>query len=162
MGINFTAEEIFRMAEMIERNGAAFYRQAAKLTADVSVRQAMEGLAVLEESHERTFAAMRAQLSESDRTADTFDPEGLTGAYLKALADRRVFDIQTDPSEKLSGHETLDDLLQMAIGLEKDSIVFYLGIKEMVPASLGKDKIDAIIREEMRHISVLSQELANH
>ena len=46
----------------------------------------------------------------------------------------------------------------MAIGLEKDSIVFYLGMKEMVPERLGGSRIDGIIREEMRHVNDLSRE----
>lgn len=47
----------------------------------------------------------------------------------------------------------------MAIGLEKDSIVFYLGMKEAVPQRSGRDKIEGIIKEEMRHMATLSREL---
>jgi len=54
----------------------------------------------------------------------------------------------------------MEDILQKAIGMEKDSIVFYLGIKELVPERLGKGRIDAIIREEMNHITSLSKRLA--
>jgi len=52
----------------------------------------------------------------------------------------------------------------MAIGLEKDSIAFYVGIKEAIPAGWGgwgQDKIAAIIREEMGHIRLLGQKLAS-
>jgi rubrerythrin len=76
------------------------------------------------------------------------------------MADGRVFDVRSNPAEKLSGKESLKDIVQFAIGMEKDSIVFYLGVKDMVPSALGKDKIDAIIREEMRHITILSKELS--
>ena len=43
---------------------------------------------------------------------------------------------------------------------ENDSIVFYLGMKDLVPEKAGKAKLDAIIREEMGHIRLLSKELA--
>ena len=69
------------------------------------------------------------------------------------------FDIRSDPSEKLTGKETLKQILKIAIGLEKDSIVFYYGMQEMVPEHLGKDKIGVIIQEEMRHIADLSETL---
>jgi len=46
----------------------------------------------------------------------------------------------------------------MAIGLEKDSIVFYLGMKDAVPERLGRSRIDDIIREEMSHVYLLSRE----
>ena len=54
-----------------------------------------------------------------------------------------------------------EEILKIAIGLEKESIVFYVGIKDIVPKSLGKDKIDAIIREEMSHVVLLSDQLKN-
>ena len=43
--------------------------------------------------------------------------------------------------------------------MEKDSIAFYLGMKDMVPDDLGKSNMDAIIREEMSHIQLLSEKL---
>ena len=51
------------------------------------------------------------------------------------------------------------EILKSAIEAEKDSIVFYLGMKEAVAEDLGKDRIDVIIKEEMGHIQVLSKEL---
>jgi rubrerythrin len=50
-------------------------------------------------------------------------------------------------------------VLKAAILAEKDSIVFYLGMKEMVPEKFGKDKLDKIIKEEMGHIKILANEL---
>jgi rubrerythrin len=51
-------------------------------------------------------------------------------------------------------------ILKSAITAEKDSIVFYLGMKEAVAESLGKGRIDHIIKEEMGHIKLLSGKLA--
>ena len=53
------------------------------------------------------------------------------------------------------------EILKSAIEAEKDSIVFYLGMKEAVPENLGKDRIETIIKEEMGHIRVLSRELVS-
>jgi rubrerythrin len=50
------------------------------------------------------------------------------------------------------------EILKSAIEAEKDSIVFYLGMKEGVPEKLGKGRLEAIIKEEMGHIRVLSKE----
>ena len=61
--------------------------------------------------------------------------------------------------KKLTGKERVEDILRMAIGLEKDSIVFYLGMKAMVPERLGRGKIDEVITEEMGHVDSLSREL---
>ena len=42
-------------------------------------------------------------------------------------------------------------VIETAIGLEKESILFYLGLKDIVPPKLGRVKIDEIIEEEKRH-----------
>jgi rubrerythrin len=42
------------------------------------------------------------------------------------------------------------------VGLEKDSILFYLGFKDMIPQQSGKDRIGEIIKEERRHVFQLS------
>lgn len=162
MAVVFNADEVLQIAERIEHNGASFYRRAAELLTEARVNKMLLELACLEDAHEQTFAQMRAQgqLSEAQRQPTTFDPEGESQAYLQALADRRLFDVTADPADRLTGKQTAEDVLIMAIGLEKDSIVFYLGLKDFVPAKLGADKIDAIIKEEMRHVTILSRELA--
>lgn len=160
MSINFNADEIFAMAIRIEQNGAQFYLRAAECAVAPAAWEFFKGLAAFEQTHERTFAAMREELGENFRLPTAFDPEGQSAAYLKALADGRVFDIHTDPAKRLTGRESLKDIITMAIGLEKDSIIFYLGMRELVPAGQGRDKIDDIIKEEMRHIAFLSEKLA--
>lgn len=80
--------------------------------------------------------------------------------YLRAMADGHVFDIKADPAEKLTGRETPEDILQTAIGMEKDSIVFYAVLKECVPPKAGRGKVEAIIKEEMGHIVTLNKKLA--
>jgi len=49
------------------------------------------------------------------------------------------------------------EILKRAIEKEKDSIVFYSGLKDFAPAEIAKDKIDEIIREELRHIRILNR-----
>ncbi len=161
MSIHFNADEIYRIAEEIERNGAKFYRKVASDAEEPGTKPLMLELAAMEDEHEKTFASMRAELSPQERTATVFDPQDEAGMYLQAMADGYVFDVRADPSELLTGQETIQDVLKTAIGLEKDSIVFYLGIREMVPERFGKDRISAIIKEEMGHITTLSNKLAS-
>ena len=159
MSASFNAEEMFEMAERIERNGATFYRAAAEAVSDAAVRRRLVALAAWEDEHEKTFAAMRAQLSPEERTPTVFDPDGQSGLYPAAMADGRVFDLRLDPSRLPTGTETVAQILQAALGREKDSVVFYTGMLDFVPKRLGKDRIQAIIREEMEHIALLGKEL---
>jgi len=155
----FSADEIFEMAEQIERNGAKFYRRATEGDFEEDYRQKLLELAEMEIEHEKTFAAMRTQLSGTKTGPTVFDPYGEAALYLQAMANDYVFDVNADPSENLAG-KSVEEILNKAIGAEKDSIVFYLGIKDMVPERFGRDKIDKIMREEMGHVTLLSDELA--
>lgn len=161
MTIPFSADEVLQMAEQIERNGSRFYRRAAQGFADSRARQQLLDLAAMEDEHQKVFASMRADLSPQEREPSVPDPYGEAVLYLRGMADGSVFDVRADPSERLTGKETMEDILRTAIGLEKDSIVFYLGLKEIVPERLGRQRIEDIIKEEMGHITVLSQEMAS-
>ena len=99
---------------------------------------------------------MRAELSAQEQTSTVFDPEGEAALYLRALADTRVF------FEKEIETVSMRGILKSAIEAEKDSIVFYLGMKEAVPDELGKSRLDGIIKEEMGHIRLLAKELVKH
>lgn len=153
MAYDFTAKEIFEMAKQIERNGVAFYQKAAKSISDASEKDMLLELAKMEEDHEATFVKMEAQLKEQETVPTVFDPEDEAVQYLKSLADTRVF------FEKEIDLSTMKSILKAAITAEKDSIVFYLGMKELVPENLGKDRIHAIIKEEMSHIRLLGKKL---
>jgi len=158
--IPYSAQEIFVMAEQIERNGARFYRRAAESTEMSGSRQFLLELAEMEDKHEQTFARMKSELGDHAEADLILDPDDQAAAYLQAMADGHVFDVRANPAELLTGSETMEEILKTAIGLEKDSIVFYLGMKQIVPENLGRDKIEWIITEEMRHVTILSKELA--
>jgi rubrerythrin len=153
MNYDFNADEILQMAEQIEKNGAAFYRECAGNVADSAAVELLEKLAAMEDDHEKTFASIRIQLSAREKEGTTFDPNGEAVLYLKALADTRIF------FEKNIDTSNMEDILKAAITAEKDSIVFYLGMKDLVPEDLGTLRVDAIIKEEMAHIKLLSNQL---
>jgi len=153
MSLIFNADEALEIAEQIERDGADFYRKAADNIQDMDKKDFLLELAEREIEHEKTFKSIRAHLSSEDLKATTYDPEGEEAAYLKSLADTRVF------FEKEMNTETLEGILKSALAAEKDSIAFYVGMKKIVTSESGKKKLDEIIKEEMSHIHLLNQEL---
>ncbi len=156
--LQFNADEIFIMAEQIERNGARFYRAAAKN--NPSAGDLLYGLAEMEDEHLAIFEQMHQALSARGVEAGVFDPEGEAAAYLSSLADPEVFDTNKDPAKLLKGSESVQEIIRIAIGLEKDSIAYYLGMRELVLGQSDKDQIELIIKEEMRHITLLSKKLS--
>jgi rubrerythrin len=115
-------------------------------------------LAELEKEHELTFARMKQQLSEHSRQAGTSEPDDLLPDP-RVMAGLAVFGIRSDPAEELRGRQDKTDIIRRAVEKEKDSIVFYHGLKDFVHAGADKDEIDDIIKEEMRHIVILDQSL---
>ena len=156
MMYDFSADEVFQMAIRIEESGAAFYRKAASLQSDASSRTFLQKLATMEDHHRATFEKMRKRLADMEKQKTVFDPEGELGLYLQSMADRHGGEGSPVAADALTGDETLDEIITTAIGLEKESILFYVGLKDMVPAGYGKDKIEEIIREEQRHIVQLN------
>jgi rubrerythrin len=150
---DFNANEILQMAEQLERNGAEFYRKSTEKVQDPAGKKLLMNLAEMEDQHEKTFAALRSKLTADEKAQTVFDPQGETVGYLKALADSKVFFDKTIDTDSMEG------ILKEAITAEKDSILFYLGIKDVVPEALGKSRIDQVIKEEMSHINLLTREL---
>lgn len=161
MSIKFNADEIFEIAQQMERNGSKFYRRTAECAAASDHKQRLIELAAMEDGHEKTFSAMRAELTPEEREPTVFDPDNEAALYLQAMADGYVFDVKTDACERLTGNEKMEEILQIAIGLEKDSIVFYSGLRDLVPERLGKEWVDQIIKQELGHVADLSKELAS-
>jgi rubrerythrin len=159
MNVMFNAHEAFEIAEKIERNGAKFYRQAAKLFDEPSTKKLFLELAGWEIGHERLFTEMRKQLSEQSRELWTFEPGNNMLLEAQAMAGLAVFGLRPDPSQELTGKESKKEVFEKALKKEEDSIVYYVGLKGFVSDQEGKDKIDDIIKEEMRHIGILNQSL---
>ncbi|MFC2157420.1 ferritin family protein [Acidobacteriota bacterium] len=154
MSYEFNADEVFGMAEQIERNGKEFYRAAAESVDDPENRDLLSHLADMEVQHEEIFKSLRKELSTSETEETTFDAAGEAGQYLKAFADSHVF------YKKEIDVTTLEKIFRAAIQAEKDSIVFYLGLKDAISLSHGKEQLNKIIKEEMGHLKILNTELA--
>ncbi len=156
MSYNFSSDEIFEMAKQMEINGATFYRDAAKKVEGEEKKKFLLHLALMEDAHEKLFAAMQKEITDKEKGPQIFDPAEETILYLRALADSRVF------FKKESPKNSILDILTSALEAEKESIIFYVGMKEMVPEKLGKNRIDGIIKEEMSHVRLLSEKLKEY
>jgi rubrerythrin len=158
MAISFNVDEIFEMAEQIERNAAGFYREAAKRAFDGAAQKKFIDLASMEDGHLKIFQEMHKQLNPQDREQSTFDPDSEAVMYLQAMADSHGTEGKKDRRTKLTGKESIKEIFEIAVDAEKNSIVFYTALKEIVSAT-GRDKVDAIISEELGHLAILKTQL---
>jgi rubrerythrin len=92
-----------------------------------------------------------------EKSRTVFDPEEELSLYLKAMADSHGGEGNPDIMDLFDGRETMEEVITTAIDLEKESILFYLGLKDIVPPRRGQERIDKIITEEKQHIVQLKE-----
>lgn len=158
MGITFKAEEIFEIAEEIENNGAKFYRQAAEKV-DYETKKFLLDMAEMEAEHLVIFREMKKSLSEAEKGQSVYDPDEQSIQYLQTMADARGWEGRISPMKELTGQESIKEIIEIALNSEKESVIFYFGLKSLVPVKAGRDKVEKIIIEELGHISTLIKKL---
>ena len=160
MGIQFNADEVFRIGMEVELNGKAFYHEASTLVKSLELRVILELLRDEEEKHYNAFAAMREKLPAAAAEETVYDPEGEMGAYLKALADSRVFTSESQASEVARACDDEEEILRLALKFEKDSVLVFQAMRDLTKAEWGKEKIDWLIEQERDHVRKISGALA--
>ena len=156
--MKFNVDEIFEIAEQLERNGAEFYRKAAQIAPNDHARDLLNSLAAMEDEHERTFAQLRAQVVKEDERREAFyEGDDTAAMYLQAFADTQVF--SSAPFEDLKGTESLREILDKAILREKEAIVLFEGMRGSMHQPEDRDRVELIIRQEFEHISMLAEEM---
>ncbi len=159
MPVAFNASEVYEMGIEIEKNGKKFYERAAEQMEDDNIKDFLTGLAKWENSHITLFENLRDGLTGKETENTAFDPDNEAHAYLKAAADSHVFKKSVDIAGIVSGCKTPADVLNVAVQFEKDSVVLYNTMMGLVPAKLGKDKVETLVNEELKHIAMLHDKL---
>jgi rubrerythrin len=159
MDVEMSGYEVLEIAEKIERNGVKFYRRAAGLCNDAGISTLFVQLAQWESKHIEVFRQMRERLASQHWQLGDLRPDRLDGPDARAMAGLAVFGIQPDPNQELTGNESRADVLRLAIEKEKDSIVYYTGLKDFVPQEVDRKTLDEVIQEEMKHVRILVQSL---
>jgi rubrerythrin len=157
MSVTYNAEEIYDMGIQIERNGKAFYQAAAEWATDGEVKKLLNDLAQWENAHIGLFKELKKKIPTDLQTDPIFDLDQQQLLYLKAAADTHVFTREADPEALAGTCKTPMEVLKIALVFEKDSVVLYTAMKDLVPESLGKDDIDRLIQEEIGHISMIHE-----
>jgi len=154
VGIKFSGYEIGEMAIQIERNGKAFYEELARKSNEADMRTFFKYLADQEDVHLERFKELRDRLSKEGYIAPYDWDEARD--YLAALVSKEVF-ADENMGARLA-KETPDEAtaFDAAIGLEKDSLLFYHEMMRFVNKQ-DHPLIEAIAEEERKHITDLTQ-----
>ncbi len=149
--------EILQIAERIERNGAEFYRRGAGLVESERVRRMFYKLAEWEERHEKLFGQMRKEFGKQMSELENFNPSIYMRCDPRMIEGLAMSVIRPESAHALTGKESAKEILERAVEIEEDTLVFYEELKEKARDLSGVYKIGDIIKEEKRHIMVLGR-----
>ena len=152
----FTATEGLEMAMEIEKSGEAFYNEIAANSADSELKALFESLALQEQGHHQVFQHMlgnvKPALGQPVIELDQYE------TYLKVALENALF---AGPDKALSLAKEAGDretALRAAMGFEKDTLLFFYDLRDMV-SEVDQGAITKIIIEEKQHIRRLMEML---
>jgi rubrerythrin len=153
MALFFSGSELLEIAVGIERNGMAFYQALACKTGDRNVKDIYNYLAGEEKKHLDTFQGMSNSLGQ-DKPPETYTEEYML--YLKSLVDSTVFSNVTEAQQKAAKVFNEIEALDTGIQAEKDSILFYTELQDLVKKPDHKVVLNTL-NEEKKHLRQLSE-----
>lgn len=152
MGNIFAASEIVELGIQIEKNGRDFYNALVQQARHKKAADIFKYLAGEEEKHIQVFQKILEK-------ADKYEPPKIYAdeylAYMSALAGEYIF-TQKDrgriEAEKIKSDK---EAVETGIKFEKDSILFYEGMKKVVPEYDHKI-VEELIAQEQVHLRQLT------
>jgi len=153
VGNIFAGSEIVEIGIQIEKNGKEFYNTLIKQSRGQKAKDVFKYLAGEEEKHIATFQKILDSVQKYE-PQEAFPGEYF--AYMSVLAKEHVFTEENKGSEIAKRTKSDKDAIELGIGFEKDSIIFYEGMKKVIP---GHDLkiIDKLIVQEQEHLRKLSE-----
>lgn len=153
MGNIFAGSEIVELGIQIEKNGKDFYDTLVKQSKSPKAKEIFKYLSGEEEKHIVVFKNLLGSV-EKYEPAEAYPGEYF--AYMSALASVHVFTQKDKGKEVAQGIKSDKEAVEIGIGFEKDSIIFYQGMKKVVP-DYDLKIIEELIAQEQRHLTQLTE-----
>jgi rubrerythrin len=150
------AADITELAMELEKSGEAFYKAVAGKVDSPEVRALFEDLAEQEVMHYRVFQKLAGSIREQPFMTD--EEWDMYQDYLDATVHSAFFE---GADKALAAADEVQDeehALRMAIGFEKETMLFFHDLYDKVPER-GKDTVEKVIAEERRHVQRLARML---
>lgn len=146
----FTIREVIEQAVQTEKLGYQFYTEMAqKFKDEEGLRKLFDILAEKELRHEKTFKELLDIIGDSE-------PEGWeeVSNYMRAIVESEFFLGKNKSLPSMAHIKTVDEAVKFAISFEKETLLYFHGIRDAVKE---KDIVDEIINEEKSHIMWLTR-----
>ena len=141
--------ELKEAAIAMEKKIAQFYRGAAAKAADGKVREVLEYLAEEEDRHAEDFETLASVETHTECLNEAFEGAGEILWWL--WEDQRIC------IERVRDLASSQDVLQMGIQTEKDSIIFYHTLLKTLRNEAVVEQVQDILEKEYDHLKQLHQ-----
>lgn len=148
MGNIFAGSEIVEIGIQIEKNGRDFYNTLGNKSKNSATQGIFKFLAAEEEKHILAFQKILDSV-EKYEPAESYPGEYF--AYMNALAGQYIFTKKGKGEEVAKKIKSDKEAVDMGIGFEKDSIIFYEGMKKVIP-EYDQKTVDELIIQEQSHL----------
>lgn len=152
MATVFNVKEILKIAVDVETNGKLFYQKMAESTQDEEQAKVLNFLAKAETQHVVFFQETYDFIKDVE--CSDLDACSECDAYLNALASEFIITPQLISDRTEKGFSGIRDVLDFAMQLEKNSILTYSGLKDVLVGE-HQELIDKIINEEKSHLAAI-------
>ena len=147
----FSIREIIDIAIKIEKNGESFYRDAMEKISNPALKQVFLFLADQEHEHAQWFEKLKHKTKTAEGNRKVAE---IGEVMLQNLVGDQTFSLD---DANLSELDTVESLIELAIELEEDTILFYQMLQAFIEDSDTLAGLNEIIAEENRHIEMLRE-----
>jgi len=146
----FSIREAIEQAVQTEKLGYEFYTTLAqKLKKDKELDELFATLATKELRHEETFRELLGIIKDEEPVNwEEAEP------YLRAIVQSEFFLGKNKALPSLRNVKTVEDAVNFALAFEKETLLYFYGIREAVKE---REVVEEIINEERSHIMWLNK-----
>ena len=146
-----SVKDALRIAVETEQRGDKFYSELSRKYSDnIELREMFEFLAKDEKDHEKQFRKLLDKHGSDETEVGEVD-----GEFLEAVDLRKFFDKMKDIPEDLDPR----DVLQIAFELEREAVLFFSTIRDILGES---PELDEIIQIEKGHMTKVMKYIVNY
>lgn len=152
MSVMFSAREIAEAAVEKEKMRKFFYSKVCELSSSEKMKKLFRFLTEEEDRHVAVFENIRDTLP-TESQSDEYNED--MQAYMDSVVDDRLYS-NIDSRDFVQKAIDTKDVFRLAIGFEKDAILYF---REFLPFVSDEDKkiVEGLIDEEKGHIRTLAE-----
>jgi rubrerythrin len=146
----FSIREAVEQAVQTEKLGYQFYTTIAeKFVKNEGLNELFTTLAKKELRHEKTFRELLEIIKDEEPT-EWEEAE----QYLRAIVESEFFLGKSKSLPSMRNVKTVEDAVNFALGFEKETLLYFYGIRDAVKE---REVVEEIINEERSHIMWLNR-----